>query len=306
MKKIILFFTISVFLFQVKPVFAVELNHAVGLGNPVSTAKNFENRQLATVSAPSERLTPPLQKLKDFKGATPSANKVDNLKERADREIQRRIEDLNRLITKINGLKKITDAQKSDFVNQVQAEITNLNTLKTKIDADTDLVTLKTDVQSIIKSYRIYLLFIPKINVLVAADSLDALSGKLSSLAAKLELRLNSSTDPNTTTLKATLADMKTKIADIGVQAQNARNVVLPLTPDGYPGNKTQLEQARQFIVAGKKDALVARQDAGLIVQTLGGTHKDKTASESGEHKPLKPEGNHPIGLPPISPESHE
>jgi hypothetical protein len=282
MKKGIIVFiaTIATLLFfQANSVFAVELNHGGVLSKP--PVGSLRNERLSSESAPTRGLTPMLQKIKDFKGATPSAaNKVDNLKQRADKEIQRRVEDLSRLITKINGLKKITDSQKADFVSQIQAEITNLNTLKAKIDADTDLDTLRTDVQSIVKSYRIYLLFIPKINVLVAADSLDTIADKLDVVAAKLDLRIGSSS-ADTTSLKTTLADMKTKTADIRVQSQKARGAVLPLTPDGFPGNKTILQQGRQYIVAGKKDADGAKKDAMLIMQGLRELNHETKPTES-------------------------
>src|ERR1035437_2225976 len=88
------------------------------------------------------------------------ANSVQNLKSRADSEITRRISSLTELISKINTLKKLSVTDKSSFVSKLQTEINSLNTLKTKIDADTDLVTLRTDVASIIQSYRVYALFL--------------------------------------------------------------------------------------------------------------------------------------------------
>jgi hypothetical protein len=273
MKKIILILIVSVFLFQTKAVFALKLNN---LESPNEPIRNVNNGRLASISAPMERL-------KNLGNATPSANKMENLRERARNEIERRITSLNKLISKINGLKKITDAQKAEFVNQIQAEITSLTSLKTKIEAGTELATLKTDVQSIVKSYRVYLLFIPKINVLVAADSLDALADKLDALAAKLELRINSAGDASAETLKTTLSDMKAKTANIRVQSQKARDAVLSLTPDGYPGNKTSLEQGRQYIVAGRKDVHDAKQDAEIIIQGLRGIFHPKTATDSAE-----------------------
>src|SRR5579872_6107659 len=81
-----------------------------------------------------------------------------NLKTRADNEITRRITALNDLITRINGFTRLTADQKSSFVTQIQTEINTLTSLKTKIDADTDTATLKTDVQSIVAEYRVFAL----------------------------------------------------------------------------------------------------------------------------------------------------
>lgn len=266
MKKIIALFILFIFFFQVKSVAALQPNNA---------ARTLKNENAASKSAPTA------QRLKNFTTITPSENKVENLKQRADREIERRITSLNRLIDKINGLKKISDSQKAIFIKQIQDEITSLTNLKAKIDADTDLATLKTDVQSIVKSYRVYLLFIPKINVLVAADTLDTIADKLDALAAKLELRINTAGDVDVTKLKTTLDDMKAKIADIRIQAQKARDAVTSLTPEGYPGNKGILQEGRQYIVAGKKDVRDARQDAIIIIQGLKGIINTKTSTES-------------------------
>lgn len=268
--KIITVFIVAIvilFVFQIKTVLAIESNTVVDSLDKANSLR-MENKVKPEVTKTT---------------ATPSANKVENLKQRANAEIERRITSLNKLIEKINALKKLSDTQKATFISQIQEEITSLTNLKVKINADSDLATLKTDVKSIVQSYRIYLLFIPKINVLVAADSLDALADKMSSLAAKLELRINTSGDVDVTKLKTTLEDMKAKIADSKVQAQKARDAVISLTPEGYPGNKGILQQGREYIVAGKKDIRDARQDAMIIIQGLKGIQNLKTSTPSAE-----------------------
>lgn len=251
MKKIIFLITFAMFLITLSPAYAIER---------------------------SETATPGANKLiqRQQNKETIIDNKTANLKERAAKEIERRLTSLNKLIEKINGLKKITDTQKSSFVSQIQTEITNLNALKTKIDADTDLVTLKTDVQSIIKSYRIYALFMPKINILTAADELDNLSEKLSTIAAKLETRIDEAKAKGTdvTTLSSLLTDMKSKISNAQTQAQNSRNAVLPLTPGGYPGNVIILKTARTMLLTGRKDLQTARKDANTVIQGLKALNK--------------------------------
>lgn len=194
-----------------------------------------------------------------------------NLKERAIKETNRRIASLNGLIEKINRFKKLSSDQKSTLVSQIQAEITSLTTLKTKIEADTDNVTLKTDIQSITKGFRIYAFFVPKIHILVAADKLDSTADKMSSLAGKLETRIGEAKakGEDTASLSSLLVDMKAKIADARAQAKSARDLVIPLTPSGYPGNKTTIQSARTKLVAGHRDLQLARQDAGRIIQGL-------------------------------------
>ncbi len=195
----------------------------------------------------------------------------ENLRERATREIDRRITSLDRLIAKINAFKKLSSTQKSTMVSQIQTEITNLTALKAKIDADTDNATLKTDIQSIVKGFRIYALFVPKIHILATSEGLDVAADRMSSLAGKLEARIAEAKikGEDTASLDLLLTDMKAKITDAKTQAQAARDLVTPLTPDGYPGNKTTLQSARAKLVAGRRDLQLARQDAGRIIQGL-------------------------------------
>lgn len=196
---------------------------------------------------------------------------IEKLKERATKEIDRRIESLNKLITRISEFKKLSAAQKTALTAQVQAEITKLTALKTKIAADTDLATLKTDIQSIVTAYRVYALFMPKIQILGAADRVQTTADTMSSQAATLEVKINEqqTAGQNVTELQTLLTDMKAKIADAKTQAQGAIDTVTPLTPEGFPSNKTQLQSARQMVVTGIKDLNTARQDARKIIVGL-------------------------------------
>src|SRR3989339_757212 len=165
MKKSLLLIPILVFLFLKTNAFAVSSAVSITI-----TAVQTESR---TKIAPASR----------------AAAKETNLKKRADKEIDRRIKSLNNLVTKVGALKRLTADQKSLLRSQVESEIANLTALKTKIDGDTDASILKTDVQSVVKSYRVYALFLPKINILAASDQILNITDKLSSVSAKLEIQ---------------------------------------------------------------------------------------------------------------------
>ncbi len=66
---------------------------------------------------------------------------------RADQEIARRVAALNVLNTRIQAMQKLSADEKTSLASAIQAQLTELATLKTKIDADTDATTLKTDIQ---------------------------------------------------------------------------------------------------------------------------------------------------------------
>lgn len=197
--------------------------------------------------------------------------RVTALKEKADKEIERRITALNELIKKIAALKKLPASDKATFTTQIQAEITNLTNLKTKIDADTDIITLRADVKSIVSTYRIFALFLPKIHILVAADMMSETIDRLSQIATKLQVRIQEakSTGANVIALEAALADMQAKLTDAQKQFDSIETNITSLTPDGYPGNKSTLVNARGLLKTGRLNLIAAQQDAQVIIKGL-------------------------------------
>lgn len=225
----------------------------------------------------------PVYAVPSTRSAEVSQTKVTNLKTRADKEITRRLTSLTNVISRITSLKHLSDTQKSALTTQIQAEITSLTNLKAKIDADTDPTTLQADVQSIIKSYRVYLLYLPQIHIFGAADSVLNLATSMSTLASKLQFRINAAQTAghSVSNLVAYLTDMQAKITDAQTQANNAITIVTPLTPDGYPGNKTQLQTALTDLKTARADLVAARQDDQKIIQGLHLLNVPKTATSS-------------------------
>lgn len=215
-------------------------------------------------------------------------SKIDNLKSRGINEIDRRIKSLTNVSNKISEMKRLTPTQKSDLTNNLQAEIISLTALKSKIQADTDTQTLRNDIKSIVTSYRVYLLYLPSTQIIVAANTLLNTADKLTELADKLQTRIteekNKGTD--TTNMETLLADMRAKIADAKTQANNAIEKVSALKPTEFPGNKQFLQNAREILQTAHKDIITAQQDSQKIIVELRKLNKNlekkpTTASES-------------------------
>lgn len=221
------------------------------------------------------------------RGASQSAEKAEdriaNLKDRANNEIDRRIKSLSELVSKISLLKKISESQKTSLTTQITEEINNLTSLKAKISSDTDLATTKTDAQSIVKSYRIYALFIPKINILAGADAINETSLKLSSLSAKLQVKISEakSQGNDVSSLESSLKDMNAIISQANSFATNAVNTVMPLNPEGFPGNLTTLKKARDLLQTGHKNLVAAYTYATKIIQNIKVITTNKPSSSS-------------------------
>jgi hypothetical protein len=207
--------------------------------------------------------------------------------QRGDQEIDRRIAALNDLNTRIQAMQKVTDTFKQGIAASITSEVSTLTTLKSKIDADTDLATLKTDIQSITGSYRVFALVLPQGRIAAAADREVTLVSMMSTLGAKLQARIQAAgqTSASSTAMVA-LSDMAAKLQDAQTQAQAAVTASASLTPDN--GDKTKmasntaaLKEARKDLQTAQQDLVAARKDAGTIIKALPKLNASANASST-------------------------
>lgn len=198
-------------------------------------------------------------------------NALANLKDRADREIDRRVTSLTALMSRITDLKRLTAGQKSSFSSQIQANISDLERVKTKIANDSDLAAMRSDVKSITESYRIYLVFIPKIHFLAAIDATASAQTKLGNIATELDGKLKTlaANGADVSHLQADLNDMNARLSDASSQTSALENKLITVTPDGYPGNRTVLVDGKNTMASIRKDLADARADARKIVDGI-------------------------------------
>jgi hypothetical protein len=207
------------------------------------------------------------------------AKLVSNAQARADQEITRRVTALNALSTRINAMIKISASDKNSLSANIAAQIAAMNTLQTQIAADAaanSTTSLKTDIQSITKSYRIFMLIIPQGAIEAAADRVLDITGMFTTLAGQLQTRITAAqsagNDMNASV--SALADMNAKIADANTQANAATTEIANLQPDNgdatiAASNTATLKDARSKVQAGQQDLVAARKDAGAIVKAL-------------------------------------
>ncbi|MEK7571397.1 MAG: hypothetical protein AAB553_03910 [Patescibacteria group bacterium] len=212
-----------------------------------------------------------------------SAKIAGTLQERAGYEITRRITSLETLIERINGFRLLTAAQKSELIAQIQTEIDALKALQSKIEANADTATLREDVKSIVTSYRIYALFMPKIAIIGAGERIMTLTDEMSVLADKLEARIAEAeaAGQDVTVWETHLDTMNANITDAETKAQAAIDAVLPLNPEGYPDNKKTLQEARLLIQQAHQSLVTAAASAKTITQALEKTPQAAGATTS-------------------------
>lgn len=230
--------------------------------------------------------TSPRAQLRINAKADAQATLITRIKARAGEEITRRITALNELNTKVGAMKKVSDADKATLAGQIQTQVVTLTTLKTKIDADTDIAVLRTDVKSITASYRIFMLIIPRGHIIAAADRMSTIADEMTALGAKIQARITAAqtAGKDVTALNALLADFTAKLADAKTQSQAAIAKVVPLNPDNgdtavMQANNAALKAARADIKAGTQDFKNAREDVEKIRKGLKEFHLPTSTS---------------------------
>ena len=197
-------------------------------------------------------------------GATLSATttaRMEKARTRAAQEIERRIEALTKINVRIGGVTKISDQFKANLNTNIQNQITALTALKVKIEGDTDLNTLKTDVQSITKLYRIFALIMPQTHIAAMADRTATAINIMIGIGNKLQARLTEmqNAGADVSALIATLSDMGAKISDAQAKAQAAVDVTATLVPDD--GDKDKMAANKAALTEGRDNLKEAHQD---------------------------------------------
>lgn len=215
-------------------------------------------------------------------------NLEDRAHSRAEMEIDRRLAGLNKLQARIDGMKRVSDADQADLDASISAQIQAMNDLKAKIAADTDPAALKADIESITKAYRVFILVMPKGAITAAADRIETVVGAMQTLSGKLSVRIDAAAAAGTdvTALRAALDDMNAKVADADVQAKAAISAVADLAPDNgdasvQASNTAALKDARAKIQAAQADLKAARADAGTIIKGVKGTGEAKASADA-------------------------
>ena len=222
-------------------------------------------------------------------GAALKSQVLAKAMERADQEIARRVDAMTAMKTRVGSMVRLSADEKSSLSSTLDAQIAAMASLKTEIDADAQSTSsLKTDIQSITKSYRIFMLVMPQAAITAAADRVMDIAGLMTTLAGKLQTRVDAATaaGKDMSTSVTALVDMNAKIADATVQAQAAVSEMTGLKPDNgdqtvMQSNVTALKDARAKVQAAQADLKAARQDAGTVVKALIAAKIDASASST-------------------------
>ncbi len=182
--------------------------------------------------------------------------------QQSDVDILKRIDDLNKLNTTVQGMTNVSDAVKAQISAEITNNISDLTSLKVKIDADTDPTVLRADQRLIYDSFRIYMLIIPRGYAVASADRENKIEGLMTNVSSKLatDIQVAASQGKDVSAPQAELADLNAKIADAKSHSlSGALQDLGTLVPD--LGNETLLASNTAIVSAARDDVMAARMD---------------------------------------------
>lgn len=202
--------------------------------------------------------------------AAKSTDKLTNLKAYGDHAIDQRVAELQKF--EASGLKGLSDAQIAAMKVKIDKNITDLQALKVKIDATTTVDAAKTLVQSIYTEFRIYALFMPDMNLTVAAEQMSTAVTKLTAMTARMQKAIDAATiaGTDTTTLTAALKDYTAQLADATTNIAAAKTEVAKIDVTQFDASKTARTTARADLTKARANLVAARGDMKTFSDTLG------------------------------------
>lgn len=151
------------------------------------------------------------------RAAQRQSNQLQNIINRSNTMITNRLTSLTTLSTRIQNDTRLSPNEKSTLSSDIQTAISGLTALKTKINADTDATTAKSDEKTIITGYYVYAAFEPKIRYLIILNNLQTVTLNLQALVPQLQNLINTSQSKgaNVTQLQSLLNDVSSQLQTV-------------------------------------------------------------------------------------------
>lgn len=212
---------------------------------------------------------------------------------KAGEEINRRSTSLVNIMSRIEAMSQLSEADKATLKANIQAQIDALNALKARIDANGDLTSLKSDIKtSVDGSYRMFALTVPKAHITAALDRLGTLADTMTRVGTQLSVSINQAqtAGKNVSVMTTLLADYTTHVQAAKDDYTAARSLLATVSIDAttdtqFQTNKKILMDVRAKISSGSKHLKEAREDFHKIRNELKSVGIDTSVSVKGEVK---------------------
>lgn len=195
---------------------------------------------------------------------------VETLRAFGDCEINRRFATLDQLASKISASKTLTSSHAATLNVEINSTRTGLTSLKATIDAETSIPALRADIVKIATEFRVYLLVVPQVNLVNAADAVVASQTTFGKVNTNLIARIAAAkaAGKDVTAAQADLDAMNASVTAAVGLATPLPAALLPLTAAQYNAGtagpiltsaRTALGQARDDLKSAVASAKACR-----------------------------------------------
>lgn len=153
--------------------------------------KRMTRRIIATATLTAVMAVPLAAQAQEAETDTTSRHSIEQIKERAQAAIDRRLDTLDRLDDRINGAQLVSDSHKATLTGDYRAAANGLTGLGAEIAAASRPEELKTLVPLIASDYRVYLVIVPKSFEVAASDRIGVAVDRLTDAANRLEAAID-------------------------------------------------------------------------------------------------------------------
>jgi hypothetical protein len=186
--------------------------------------------------------------------------------------VQRRLAVLSADDTFVETSVALTSGDQATLEGQISADKTGLTALDQTIQSDDTYAKVFADCGLIVTDYRVYVMEDPKIHEVIAADGVTKVDSTLETMVPELQGVINTSTASASVKAQAQtdLNALNAKVTSSQTSISGVTASVINLVPSGWPGNQTDLKNARQNITNAAKDLDGARADITDILTLIG------------------------------------
>jgi|GEM_PF-3040589 len=244
------------------------------------------------MEAPDYSATSSVQILKEINNMfTVKSLKIKDLvsavQNKAMKAIDGRVVALTTLSQRISGVQLVSDTEKIALHQEMAEQISSLQDLKSKISTEVSTQSLKSDVEKLTSTMRMYSLTIPKSALLVTIDRISVIAVDMQAMGLKLKSIIDSVSvsGVDVSQAQSTLLDYNASVTNAQSIISTAQNSleVLPydVRQSASDANVYVLKEVQRKVVQATKDLVSARQNITIIRNAMSQLQQPSTVQQA-------------------------
>lgn len=197
--------------------------------------------------------------------------RIKALRSKGDNLISNRIKAMNAAINRLKKATRISDEDKNTLTGDLQSNIDTLDALEQKIDAETNLDNLRSQVRSIFVDYRIYMVVLPRNRGLFAVARFNWAISRLENATSQLESLINTLKQggKDTSKVEGYLIVLKSYLNNAKADVASAKSTFSSMTPEKDDEAKSTVKSGIQFLKAAARNLKNAAKEAQKIISWI-------------------------------------